>query len=71
MTNSAGKLRKICGKHHIVIRHIVKVQPFRFNIVYTLKEFDKRFSQVDENAPFQTKLDGKQIQVFVYPFSSF
>ena len=27
--------------------------------------------QVDENAPFQTKLDGKQIQVFVGPFSSF
>ena len=30
------------GKHHIVIRHIVKVLPFSFNIVYTLKELDKR-----------------------------
>ena len=28
-------------------------------------------SQVEENAPFQTKLDQKQIQVFVGPFSSF
>ena len=40
MTNSAGKLRTICGKSSH--SHIVKVLPFRFNIVYTLKEFDKR-----------------------------
>ena len=33
---------KFAVKHDIVIRHIVKVLPFRFNIVYTLKELDKR-----------------------------
>ena len=36
---------KFAVKHHIVIRHIVKVLPFRFNIVYTLKELDKRCLQ--------------------------
>ena len=62
---------KFLIKHHIVIRHIVKVLPFRFNIVYTLKELDKRCLKKRKMHLFKQNWMENKFRFFVGPFSSF
>ena len=50
------KLRKIYGKHHIVIQHNVKVVPFGPNIFYTLDALYKRYLNYLKMHLFQQSL---------------
>ena len=70
MTNSAGKLRKITIKHHIVIRHIVKVLHFVVQHCYTLKELDKRCLKKRKMHLFKQNWMENKFRFFVGPFSS-